>query len=100
MQYCLKNGKKLYILSEGRLVNLSRPSGQGHPIEIMDGSFAVQALCVAELAKGKKLPAGVHNVPKELDDSVARMLLNSQGIYLHRPTPEQVKYAEEWKEGT
>jgi adenosylhomocysteinase len=101
MQYELKDGKKLYLLSEGRLVNLSRPSGQGHPIEIMDGSFAVQALCVCELAKQKKkLPAGVHNVPKELDDSVARMLLNSQGVYLQPPTPEQVKYAEEWKEGT
>jgi adenosylhomocysteinase len=100
MQYSLKDGRRLYLLSEGRLVNLSRPSGQGHPIEIMDGSFAVQALCVQELAKGKKMPAGVHNVPKELDDSVARMLLESQGIRLQKPTAEQAKYAEEWKEGT
>ncbi len=101
VQYTLKDGRRLYLLSEGRLVNLSRPSGQGHPIEIMDGSFALQALCVSELAKLKgKLKPGVHNVPKELDDSVARMLLDSQGISLQKPSPGQIKYAEEWKEGT
>ncbi len=101
VQYTQKDGRRLYLLSEGRLVNLSRPSGQGHPIEIMDGSFALQALCVSELAGQKgKLKPGVHNVPKELDDSVARMLLDSQGVNLQKPTPGQMKYAEEWKEGT
>lgn len=100
MGYTLPSGKTLYLLSEGRLVNLARPSGQGHPIEIMDGSFAVQALCCELLAKGKKMPAGVHDVPKEADDSVARLLLNSQGITLQKPTAEQKKYAESFDEGT
>ena len=100
--YELPGGKKLYLLSEGRLVNLARPSGQGHPIEIMDGSFAVQALCCEILAKAKKgaLRPGVHDVPKETDDSVARLLLRSQGIVLQEPTEEQKKYAESFDEGT
>ncbi len=98
--YTLKSGKTLYLLSEGRLVNLARPSGQGHPIEIMDGSFALQALCCELLAKGKKLPAGVHNVPKETDDDVARLLLSARGIALERPTKEQQQYAESFEEGT
>ena len=92
--------KTLYLLSEGRLVNLARPSGQGHPIEIMDGSFAVQALCCELLARGKKMPAGVHDVPKGVDDSVARLLLSTQGIFLKEPTFEQKKYAESFDEGT
>ena len=92
--------KTLYLLSEGRLVNLARPSGQGHPIEIMDGSFAVQVLCCELLAKAKKMPAGVHGVPKDVDDSVARLLLNTQGIRLKEPTAEQKKYAESFDEGT
>jgi adenosylhomocysteinase len=100
MAYELKSGKTLYLLSEGRLINLARPSGQGHPIEIMDGSFAVQALCCEAIAKGAKLKAGVHDVPKEIDDSVARLLLNSQGISLKEPTNEQKKYAESFDEGT
>jgi len=98
--YCLKGGKTLYLLSEGRIVNLARPSGQGHPIEIMDGSFAIQALCCELLAKGKKMPPGVHNVPKETDDLVARLILKSQGISLKEPTEEQEKYAKSFDEGT
>jgi len=98
--YALKDGRTLYLLSEGRLVNLSRPSGQGHPIEIMDGSFALQALCCERLAKGKKLAAGVHDVPVEIDDSVAALLLESRGIRLEKPTKEQLEYAESFDEGT
>ena len=100
--YEQKDGRTIYLLSEGRLVNLSQPSGQGHPIEIMDGSFALQALCCEMLAKskGKKLPASVMAVPKDLDDSVARLLLASKGIKLEKPTPEQIKYAESFEEGT
>ena len=100
--YELSSGKKLYLLSEGRLVNLARPSGQGHPIEIMDGSFAIQALCCEIIAKAKKgsLKPGVHDVPKGTDDSVARLLLLSQGIILQEPTKEQEKYAESFEEGT
>ncbi|MCX8198372.1 MAG: adenosylhomocysteinase [Candidatus Micrarchaeota archaeon] len=100
--YNLKGGKRIYLLSEGRLVNLARPSGQGHPIEIMDGSFALQALCCKLLAVLKKgsLQAGVHSVPKEIDEEVARMLLASQGIFLRKPSKKQLDYAKSFEEGT
>jgi adenosylhomocysteinase len=103
--YEQKDGRTIYLLSEGRLVNLAQPSGQGHPIEIMDGSFALQALCcelIAKSAKGKsvKMATGVHNVPLEVDDEVARLLLASKGIKLQSPTAEQKKYAESFEEGT
>ncbi|MFH1306950.1 MAG: adenosylhomocysteinase [Candidatus Micrarchaeota archaeon] len=100
-EYELKNGKSILLLSEGRLVNLARPMGQGHPIEIMDGSFAVQALSVEYLAKNKgKLSPGVIKVPEKIDGEVATLLLKTQGISLDKPTEEQIKYAGEWKEGT
>ncbi len=102
-----KNGsgskaKTLYLLSEGRLVNLARPSGQGHPMEIMDGSFAIQALCCELLAKSKdkKLAPGVMDVPKEVDDATAARILATRGVVLDKPTAEQLAYANEWKEGT
>ena len=98
--YSLKDGRTLYLLSEGRLVNLARPSGQGHPIEIMDGSFAIQALCCERIAKGAKMKPGVHNVPVEIDDAVASLLLESRGIKLEKPTKEQLEYAESFEEGT
>ncbi len=105
MAYEQKDGRTIYLLSEGRLVNLAQPSGQGHPIEIMDGSFALQALCCELLAKssktgGKKMAAGVHSVPVPVDDEVARLLLASKGIALQEPTAEQKKYAESFEEGT
>lgn len=98
--YQMKDGRVLYLLSEGRLVNLARPSGQGHPIEIMDGSFAIQALCCERIAAGKKLPSGVHNVPVEIDDAVATLLLESRGVKLEKPTKEQIEYASSFEEGT
>jgi len=101
--YEQKDGRIIYLLSEGRLVNLAQPSGQGHPIEIMDGSFALQALCcelLAKSAKGKRLAPGVHNVPVPVDDEVARLLLASKGVKLEPPTSEQKKYAESFEEGT
>ncbi len=100
--YAMKDGRTLYLLSEGRLVNLARPSGQGHPIEIMDGSFAIQALCceaIAKTGKGSMKP-GVHGVPVEIDDAVASLLLESRGIRLEKPTDEQVKYSQSFEEGT
>ncbi|MCX8196844.1 MAG: adenosylhomocysteinase [Candidatus Micrarchaeota archaeon] len=98
--YQLKGKKTLYLLSEGRLVNLARPSGQGHPLEIMDGSFALQALCCRLLAFSKRLPAGLHPVPQEIDQEVARLLLKSVGIRLDKPTKMQQKYAESFEYGT
>jgi adenosylhomocysteinase len=98
-RFMLRSGKKIYLLSEGRLVNLSRPSGQGHPIEIMDGSFAIQALSLEFISKNK-LPAKVISVPRSIDDEVAELALAAKGIKLSKPTEEQEKYARSWKEGT
>jgi adenosylhomocysteinase len=83
------------------LVNLAQPTGQGHPIEIMDGSFAIQALCVEHLAKnGSNMAAGVYDVPIDIDNNVARIALESQGIMLDKLTVEQKQYRQNWKEGT
>ncbi|NYZ75882.1 adenosylhomocysteinase [Candidatus Micrarchaeota archaeon] len=98
-RFTLRNGKKLYLLSEGRLVNLARPSGQGHPIEIMDGSFAIQALSLEFILKNK-LPAKVISVPRSIDDEVAELALEAKGIKLSKPSEEQESYARSWKEGT
>ena len=101
VRYRLKNGKGILLLSEGRLVNLARPSGHGHPIEIMDGSFAVQALCVEYLAKSSdSLKPDIYDVPSDLDEEVARLALAAQGITLQKPTPQQVEYVSAWEEGT
>ena len=100
-QFVFKNGKKVYLLSEGRLVNLARPAGQGHPIEIMDGSFAVQALCARFMAeKGKSMDPVVYDVPVKVDDEVARLALQSQGVKLKKPSKEQLTYLSSWEEGT
>ena len=100
-EYLMKSGKRLYLLSKGRLVNLARPSGQGHPLEIMDGSFAIQALVLEYLVKNeKKLSNVVINVPTELDDYVARMALESHNIHLQSLTKEQRDYLTGFKEGT
>lgn len=98
--YAQKDGRKLYLLSEGRLVNLARPSGQGHPIEIMDGSFALQALCCELIAKGAKMKIGVMDVPEKVDNEVATMLLSARGVKLDKPTKEQLAYFESFEEGT
>ena len=95
----MKDGRKLYLLSGGRLVNLSQPTGQGHPIEIMDGSFAIQALSLEYLLKNK-LKKGVHDVPLGIDDYVAELALASNGIKLPSLTKEQKDYISSWEEGT
>lgn len=100
-EYLMNNDKRLYVLSEGRLVNLARPAGQGHPLEIMDGSFAIQALALEFLAKNvDQLENKVINLPSELDDYVARMALESHNIHLQPLTEEQRKYLTGFKEGT
>ncbi len=98
-EFVMNDGRKLYLLSEGRLVNLSQPTGQGHPIEIMDGSFAIQALSLEYLLKND-LKKGVHDVPLEIDDFVARLALESNGIRLPALTKEQKDYLSSWEEGT
>ena len=88
--YVLPNGKTIYVLAEGRLVNLA--SGDGHPAEIMDMSFAVQALSARWIASQGKLAPGVYNVPRELDESIARKKLETLGITIDTLTAEQRSY--------
>ena len=97
-EYNLKSGKKLYLLAEGRLVNLA--SAEGHPSEVMDMSFANQALSVEYLVKKKKLEPKVYSVPKEIDDTVAKLKLTSMGVKIDTLTPKQKKYIASWEEGT
>jgi len=98
-EYTLKDGKKIYLLAEGRLVNLA--AAEGHPATVMDMSFANQALCVAYLSQERgKLQEKVFPVPREIDEEIARMKLKSMGIKIDRLTAEQKKYLADWKEGT
>ncbi len=97
-EYMLKNGKRLYLLAEGRLVNLA--SAEGHPSEVMDMSFANQALCAEYLMKTTRLGVKVYDVPKEIDETVATLKLRSMGIEIDRLTIEQSKYIASWEEGT
>lgn len=83
-------GKTLFVLAEGRLVNLA--SGDGHPAEIMDMSFAIQALCAEFVAKNRNMPADVIPVPQEIDDKVAMTKLLTLGIKIDELTEEQKKY--------
>jgi len=97
-EYTLKDGRKLYLLAEGRLVNLA--AAEGHPSEVMDMSFANQALCVEYLTKTAKMPPKVYTVPKDIDETVAELKLKAMGIKIDELTPEQKKYLATWKMGT
>jgi len=97
-EYTLKDGRRLYLLAEGRLVNLA--AAEGHPSEVMDMSFANQALCIEHLAKTKKLPPKVYPVPKEIDENVARLKLSAMKIKMDELTDEQKKYLATWEMGT
>ncbi|MHC1637057.1 MAG: adenosylhomocysteinase [Candidatus Nezhaarchaeales archaeon] len=99
VEHLLINDKKVYLLAEGRLVNLV--AAEGHPSEVMDMSFANQALSVEYLAKkGKELRPLVYPVPKEIDEEVARLKLKSMGISIDELIEEQKKYLESWEVGT
>jgi adenosylhomocysteinase len=93
--------RSLHLLAEGRLVNLASPKGMGHPVEVMDLSFAVQALCTRFIARqGSTLSPGVNEVPWQIDEQVARLKLGSLGIDIDTLTEEQTRYATSWQEGT
>jgi adenosylhomocysteinase len=94
----LKNGRRLYLLAEGRLVNLA--AAEGHPSEVMDMSFANQALCIEYLAQNRKLPPKVFQVPPEIDDKVAKLKLNSMHVKIDKLTKKQKKYLATWESGT
>lgn len=98
-EYTLKNGRHIYLLGEGRLVNLA--CAEGHPASVMDMSFANQAL-TAEYIKtdGAKLENKVHPVPERIDKEVARLKLESMDIQIDTLTPEQDEYLRSWKAGT
>jgi adenosylhomocysteinase len=97
-EYKLKDGKKLYLLAEGRLVNLA--AAEGHPSEVMDMSFANQALSTEYIAKKPKMQPKVYTVPCELDEKVAELKLNAMGIKIDTLTEEQKKYLSTWEMGT
>ncbi len=99
VEYTLKNRKRLYLLCEGRLVNLA--AAEGHPSEVMDLSFSNQALSVEYLVRNRgKLKPKVYNVPIEIDEYVAKLKLRSMGIKIDELTDKQRKYLESWMLGT
>jgi adenosylhomocysteinase len=98
-EYTLRDGRKIYLLGEGRLVNLA--AAEGHPAAVMDMSFANQALSVEHLVKNaKNLEAKVYPVPAEIDQNVAKLKLESLGVAIDKLTPEQEQYLASWSEGT
>ncbi len=98
-EYSLKDGRKINLLGEGRLINLA--SAEGHPAAVMDMSFADQALSVEYMVKNhESLEKKVYKVPDELDKRVAKLKLESMGIKIDRLTPEQEEYLAGWSEGT
>jgi len=97
-EYTLKDGRRIYLLAEGRLVNLA--AAEGHPSEVMDMSFSNQALCVEYLAKKPRMEPNVYAVPREIDEAVAKLKLKSMNIEIDEMTEEQKKYIESWESGT
>ena len=97
--YCLSSTRTVYVIGEGRLVNLA--AAEGHPAAVMDMSFATQALAVHWVVTTKKaLDVQVHNVPKAIEDQIATLKLASMGLKCDRLTPEQKKYLSSWEFGT
>jgi len=98
-EYALRDGRRVYVLGEGRLINLA--AAEGHPASVMDMSFANQALAVEYLIENHaRLEKRVYAVPEELDKRVARMKLEAMGVKIDRLTPEQERYLATWSEGT
>jgi adenosylhomocysteinase len=98
-EYSLRDGRKINLLGEGRLINLA--AAEGHPPSVMDMSFADQALSVDYMVKNyKTLEKTVHKVPDDLDKRVAKLKLESVGIKIDKLTPEQEEYLAGWSEGT
>ncbi len=97
-EYTLTDGRKLYLLADGRLVNLA--AAEGHPSEVMDMSFANQAFSTEYIVKTEKMPPKVHPVPKEIDETVAKLKLNAMKIEIDKLTDEQKNYLTTWEMGT
>jgi len=98
-EYTLKNKKRIYILGDGRLINLA--AAEGHPAQVMDMSFANQALSAEYIKKHyDELENKVYSVPKDIDENIALLKLNSMGIRVDKLTEKQEKYLSSWQEGT
>ena len=98
-EYTLTDGRCLYLLGEGRLINLA--AAEGHPASVMDMSFANQALSLEYMVKrGEKLSPAVHSVPEEIDREVGRLKLSAMGITIDTLSPEQREYLRSWEVGT
>ena len=98
-EYTMKDGRRLYLLAEGRLINLS--AAEGHPASVMDMSFANQALCLEYMVRNREeLEARVYPVPGDIDKQVARLKLESMGTSIDSLTPAQKEYLVSWEEGT
>jgi adenosylhomocysteinase len=100
-EYRMPDGRRLNVLAEGRLVNLAGPVALGHPVEVMDQSFGIQAVCVRELAaSAAEYGAGVHDVPDRLDREVAEVKLDAEGIDIDGLSDAQREYMDDWQHGT
>ena len=96
-EFAMPDGRKLYLIGHGMVVNLT--AGDGHPVEIMDLTFAIQALCAHHLAKEhERLEPTVHLLPKEIDDEVARIKLNAVGMGVDALTSEQEEFLLGWRD--
>jgi adenosylhomocysteinase len=100
-EYELADGRRLNVLAAGRLVNLASPVAMGHPVEVMDQSFGIQAVAVRELVeRGDEYAAGVHEVPDRLDREVAEIKLAAEGVEIDELSDEQREYMGSWDHGT
>jgi adenosylhomocysteinase len=98
-EYLLKDGRRIHILGEGRLINLA--SAEGHPASVMDMSFANQALSLEYMTKNaEKLENQVYGVPEDIDRNIAKLKLEAMGVNIDVLTPEQEKYLHSWEHGT
>ena len=98
-EYVLKDGRKVFVLGEGRLINLA--AAEGHPASVMDMSFANQALSLEYMAKNaSKLEKNVYSVPVEIDQEIARLKLAAMGVNIDKLTAQQVSYLASWEHGT
>ena len=97
-EYALRDGRRIYLLGEGRLINLA--AAEGHPASVMDMSFANQSLSAEYLVRKSHLENDVHTVPREIDEKIAELKLKSMGIKIDKLTAKQKKYLSSWSEGT
>jgi adenosylhomocysteinase len=95
-EYEMEDGRRLHVLARGRLVNIA--AADGHPVEIMDLTFAVQALAAHYLARnGEGMPPGLHTIPDEIDEYIARTKLATLGVEPEQLTQEQIHYLSSWR---